>query len=149
MKQKGLIIFFVLVLAGGAVAYWMYAKKTPDLTQSRPDETMAATALAAAFEEDAAAADKRFGGKIIQVVGRVGAVNAAGAVVLKSEDGNSDVVVGLDPRHLEDAGKMQVGNQVVVQGLYSGYEASGAADDLLAGLGITVHLRSGGLVRKQ
>jgi hypothetical protein len=50
---------------------------------------------------------------------------------------------------MADVQQIKPGEQVTLQGLYSGYESSSNnPDDLLAGLGITIQLRSGGLKEK-
>ena len=148
-KKQVLFAFFVLVLAGAATGFWLYARKTPDVVSTRPDFVLTAAELTRAFEQDAKAADARFKEKVIQVSGRVKNVSNAGAVVLESEETPSEIVMGVDQRHRTDVEKLQVGMLAVVQGVYSGVEqSSNNTEDLLASLGTTVHLRSGGLINK-
>lgn len=150
MKKQIGYTLLVLVLLGALVGYWLYAKTTPDVVQTTPDVVITADALTGAFAQDAAAARRRFNGKVILVTGRVKSISPSGAVVLESSTGASEVVVGLDERHKQDLANLRTGADASLQGVYSGYEkSSGDAGDLLSSLGATVHLRSAGLKAKQ
>lgn len=150
MKKRIVYILVILVLGGAAAAYWLYAKTTPDVVRTEPDVVVTVDALTKAFGTDAAAADKRYNGKVIQVLGKIKSISTSGAVVLESSAGPSEVVIGLDDRHRQDVAKLRTGTQAALQGVYSGYEQSnGDAADLLAGLGTTIHLRSAGVKEKK
>ena len=145
-KKQAFYALAILVLAGAAIGFWLYARKTPDVVNAKPDYVFTAADLTRAFEQDARAADARFREKVIQVSGTVKNVSNAGAVILESNGTPSEVVVGMDQRHQRDVGKLRVGTQTVLQGVYSGFEqGSGAAGDLLSSLGATVQLRAAGL----
>jgi hypothetical protein len=128
----------------------MYSKQTPDVVQDDPDVTVTAKDLIAAFEKDTAAAGKMYLDKIIEVTGMVKSVDTSGAVVMGEEGTPSEVVIGLDRRHIEDAGKIKVGTVAILQGICSGYnKSSGDHDDMLASLGATIQLRSAGIKNKK
>jgi hypothetical protein len=147
MKRKILLIGFALALVAGAIAAYLYFKPTPDMVQGTPDVTATAAELIAAFEKDTAAASQRFLDKIVAVTGTVQSIDTTGSVVLGEEGSLSAISIGLDHRYSADHQKLKVGQVATLQGLCSGYSTSGSNDpnDLLAGLGTTVQLRSAGV----
>ncbi|HVF81371.1 MAG TPA: hypothetical protein VM884_05535 [Flavisolibacter sp.] len=150
MKRKILIGVLILIVVAAIIGYRMYSKQTPDIVQDDPDVAVTAKDLIAAFEKDTAAAGKLYLDKIIEVTGRIKSVDTSGAVIMGEESTASEVVIGLDRRHIEDAGKIKVGTVAVLQGICSGYnKSSGDPDDLLASLGATIQLRSAGIKVKK
>ena len=75
-------------------------------------------------------------------------MDTTGSVILGSEDSGSEVVGGLDRRHIKDHEKIKPGMVAIVQGVCSGFTISGG-EDLLASLGTTVELRSAGIKEKK
>jgi hypothetical protein len=149
MKQKWIWIVLVLLLAAAFAGYWMYSRTNPDVVQAKPDFIVTATDLIEAFETDSNGAAKQYANKVVQVSGKATSIDASGAVVLGLDDMPSVVVVGLEQRYMADVQQIKPGQQVTLQGLYSGYESSSNnPGDLLAGLGITIQFRSGGLKKK-
>ncbi|MDQ6608777.1 MAG: OB-fold putative lipoprotein [Bacteroidota bacterium] len=150
MKRKIVIGVLILIVVAAIIGYRMYSKQTPDIVQDKPDITVTVKDLIAAFEKDTAAASKLYIDKIIEVTGLIKSVDTSGAVVMGEEGNPSDVVVGLDRRHLNDVVGLKEGSVAVMQGICSGYnKSSGNADDLLAGLGATIQVRSAGLKAKK
>ena len=147
MKRKIILIVLAVVLIAGAIAAYLYFKPTPDIVQSQPDVAVKVSELIAAFEKDSAAARNLYLDKIVAVTGPVKSIDTSGAVVLGEEGSPSEVVVGLDRRHMQDHQQLKVGEVTTVQGICSGYSTSGGSDpdDLLASLGTTVQLRSAGV----
>jgi len=149
MNRKWVWIALTFLLLAALVGYRMFSRTNPDVVQGTPDFTISATDLISAFEEDSSSAAKKYGNKTIQVSGTVMSVDTAGAVVLGTGNTPSVVVVGLEQRYMDDIQQIKTGTEVVLQGLYSGYEQSSSnPEDLLAGLGTTIQLRSGGLKAK-
>lgn len=148
MKKRRilLVVTAVLVLAGLAGVY-LFFKQTPDVVQQRADESVNAKELIEAFQQDANAAKERYLNKVVEVTGTVKSIDPSGTVVLGEEGSASDVVAGLDRRHLNDYEKLKEGSIVVIQGICSGFTIGGLADpaDMLASLGTTVQLRSAGV----
>ena len=148
-NRKWIWIVLAVVLIAALAGYRMFSRTNPDVVQARPDFVVSAVDLIAAFEKDSSNAAKKYAGKIIQVSGTVMSIDTAGAVVLGTANSPSVVVVGLEQRHMSDLEQIKAGEELALQGLYSGYEQSGSnPDDLLAGLGTTIQLRSGGLKKK-
>lgn len=146
MKRKIIFLVIGVIAIAGLVGAYFYFKQTPDVVQSKPDVVVNAKELIAAFEQDTVAAHKKYIDKIVEVTGTVKSIDTSGAVVLGEEGTASEVVVGLDRRHLNDHRQLQVGVTTVLQGICSGYSTSGGdPNDLLASLGTTVQLRSAGV----
>lgn len=150
MKRKIWLGILILIVAGGAIAYRMFSKEEPDITQDKPDAAITVKGLIEAFEKDTASASKMYIDKIVEVTGIIKSVDTAGAVVMGEVGSASEVVVGLDRRHLKEAAELKPGTNATLQGICSGYTtSSGDPDDMLASLGATVQLRSGGIKNKK
>src|SRR5215211_1369879 len=102
MKRKIIFIIVALVLIVGLIGAYFYFKQTPDVVQDKPHAVVQAKDLIAAFEQDTAAARKQYVDKIIEVTGPVKRIDTAGAVVMGEEGSPSEVVIGLDRRHMKD-----------------------------------------------
>lgn len=148
MKRRTTIILFILaiVVAVALIVYQKVQEKRADAVRQKPDVATTVTDLLAAFEKDTANAAKTYVDKIVELKGLVKSVDTTGAVIMGEEGNPSEVVVGFDNRHTDDLKKIRAGTIIMLQGVCSGYEMSSAdPDDLLSGLGTTIHLRSAGL----
>lgn len=147
MKRRTYLILIVVTILAALTAVYFYSKPTPDVVQRTPDIAVSATELIAAFQQDSAAAKERYLDKVLEVTGNVKHIDPSGTIVLGEAGMASDVVAGLDRRHLNDHEKVKEGSVAVVQGVCSGFTLGGAADpaDMLASLGTTVQLRSAGV----
>lgn len=147
MKRTIILVVIGLILVAGLIGAYFYFKPTPDIVQDTPHAAVQAKELIAAFEQDTAAARRQYIDKVVEVTGPVKRIDTSGAVVMGEESSPSEVVIGLDRRHMKDHEKLKVGGMAVMQGICSGYSKSGGSDptDLLASLGTTVQLRSAGV----
>lgn len=136
MKRKIILGVVILIVVAAIIGYRMYSKKVTNYADENPDVTISAMELVQAFEKDTAAS-KRFMDKVVRVSGVVKSMDSS-AVVLGEEGNPSDVVVGLDDRNLEGINRIKVGETVILQGKFSGYnKASGDSNDLISSLGGT------------
>ena len=152
MKRKIILTVVALILVVGLIGAYFYFKTTPDIVQDKPDVSVQAKELVAAFDKDTAAARKQFIDKIVEVTGKVKKIDSANAIVLGEEGSPSEVNIGLDRRHLNDYKKVKIGEIAVVQGICSGYDKKTANDpnDLIGSIGGTaVQFRSAGVKSKQ
>jgi hypothetical protein len=147
MKRNIIIIVLLLLVIGGFIGFRMFNEKTPDIVNKKPDAAVNAQSLVAAFDADTASAVKQYLDKIVEVTGTVKRIDTTGSVILGEEGMASEVVIGLDRRHMKDYEKLKIGAPAVMQGVCSGYSKSNG-DDLLASLGTTVELRSAGVKNK-
>jgi hypothetical protein len=151
MKRRLIFIVIALVLVVGLIGAYFYFKQTPDVVQDKPDIAVQVKELIAAFDKDTAAARRQFVDKVVEVTGPVKKVDSANAIVFGEEGSSSEVIVGLDRRHLDDYKKVQAGAVATMQGICSGYEKKESSDptDLIAAMGgTTVQLRSAGVKSK-
>lgn len=149
MKKIIIIVVLLVVIVGGFIGYRMYSEKTPDVVNKNPDVVTDLNSILSAFETDTATAREKFVGKIVEITGNVKSIDTSGAVILGDLGNPSEVVVGLDRRHIKDHKKISVGSVAVMQGVCSGYSSgSNDPDDMLSALGTTVTFRSAGLKKK-
>ena len=151
MKRRVLVIVIGLIVVAGVIGTYLYFKPTPDVVQGNPDVSVSAKELLTAFQQDSTAAKEKYLDKVVEVTGRVKSIDPSGTIVLGEAGAASDVVAGLDRRHLEDHAYVEEGAETVIQGVCSGFSIGGSADpaDMLASLGTTVHLRSAGVKSKK
>ncbi|HEY0066637.1 MAG TPA: hypothetical protein VGB46_04730 [Flavisolibacter sp.] len=128
MKKKIIITVLVIVAAAAGFAYYKYNEKNPDFAAKKPDVTIDALALIAAFEKDSASANRQYLDKVIQVSGTVKGVDTSGVILLGNAEQQSSIVCGLDERHREDLKQATVGSTITVQGKYTGYKAETMLD---------------------
>lgn len=147
--KKIIIAVVVLIVAAAVYGYKLYKQTTPDVVNQTPDVIISANDLLNAFSKDTATARKKFLDKIIEVTGNVKRIDTTGAVVLGGQENLSEITIGFDRRHMKDYEKLKTGSVAVLQGICSGSTSNGSdPDDLLAGLGTTVELRSAGVKEK-
>ena len=147
MKRKIIIGILIIVVVGGFIGYRLYSEETADIVNKKPDEITNVKSLIAAFDADTASASKKYIDKIVEVTGTVKKIDTTGSLVLGEEDNLSEVVVGLDRRHMKDYENVKLGSVAVIQGICSGY-SKGDGNDLLASLGTSVELKSAGVKTK-
>ena len=141
MKKKYIIVIVILFIAatGAYIGITKFKEQTPDTSKKKPDVVITAKELITAFDQDTAAAKKRFIDKLLEVSGVVISVDTTGSVVLGEAGDPSAVTVSLDRRHIDDHKKLEPGKIAVLKGICTGY-SKGSGDDLLASLGTTVEL---------
>jgi hypothetical protein len=149
MKRMIIIVVLIIVTVGAMVAYRMYSMETADVVNAKPDVETTASALISEFEKDSAAATAKYMDKIVLLSGPLKKIDTTGTLVLGEEGTASEVVVGLDRRHMNDHAGLVIGKNITVQGRCSGYsKSSGDPDDMLASLGSTVELKMSGVKNK-
>lgn len=150
MKRTIIIALLLIIAIIGWYGYKKFKQQTPDIVNQKPDVITTATDLISAFNKDTASAKKKFIDKVVEVTGNVKSIDTTGTIVLGEDSSPSAVTVGLDRRHIKDYEKVKVGAVATTQGICSGYQKSNSnSDDLLAGLGTTVELRSAGIKNKK
>jgi len=144
MKRVIILVVLIVVVAVAWYAWTKYDERTPDVVNRKPDVSVDAASLVAAFEQDTASASGKYIDKIVEVTGNVKKIDTSGAVILGEPGTLSEVVVGLDRRHMQDYKQLKEGSRAVLQGICSGY-STGGGDDLLSSLGTTVELKQAGV----
>ncbi|RYE00373.1 MAG: hypothetical protein EOP54_00275 [Sphingobacteriales bacterium] len=120
MKKIALVIL-LLVLIGGSVAYYFYNKK-PAQVEDIKSEAITATSLVKAFEENEAAANKKYLNKVMDVSGTVQEIsqNQDGqmVIILASED---NPLAGVQCTMRESIANIKTGDQLTIKGFCNGF----------------------------
>ena len=146
MKRTVIIVILILTLGLILTGYLMYTHEMPDQVAKSPDYTTTASELLNDFETDLASASSKYINKIIQFNGTLKAVDTSGSLTIGTMDTGGEIIMAIDPRYKKFLAQTTLGESVVVQGLCSSYNRNEVvAEDLLSGLGATLHFRSGGI----
>ena len=117
--KKWLIALFVLLLAGGAVIYWLFTLKYDDTKDVNADYTVDAINFIKEFRQDMTGANKKYSEKIIVVNGTVSAIEAADTTVnIKMIDTTNGayIIFAFQQQHLNEAKHLKEGEQVSIKG---------------------------------
>lgn len=117
--KKWLIALFVLLLAAGAVIYWLFTLKYDDTKDVNADYTVDAINFIKEFRQDMTGANKRYSEKIIVVNGTVSAIEAADTTVnIKMIDTTNGayIIFAFQQQHLNEAKHLKEGEQVSIKG---------------------------------
>lgn len=116
--KKWLIAIFVLLLAGGAVIWWLFNLKYEDTADVKVDYTVNAIEFIKEFKQDMAAANKKYSEKIIVVNGTVSAIEAADTTAnIKMIDSSSAYIIfAFQQQHLNEAKQLKPGDKVSIKG---------------------------------
>ncbi len=122
MKKYFLFAFIILVVVGGAVAYYQYNKPVASIENKKPDVTLTANELLSAFEENEAAANQQYGEKIVQVRGRVSevvSVEAGHKIFIETENPMSGVICEMEEG--QEVSTIKPGDEVTIKGRCTGF----------------------------
>ncbi|GAA3937768.1 hypothetical protein GO495_11685 [Chitinophaga oryziterrae] len=124
MWKKTITILVILVIAGGAYGWYLYNKKPADIRKQTNCIELKATALAEAFNQDEAVANRLYVEKVLIVSGKVSNVqvdNAGHATVfLETGDPLSSITCGFYDDETGSVKKMVPGTIVRVKGNCTG-----------------------------
>ncbi|MEM7656215.1 MAG: hypothetical protein AAF399_08815 [Bacteroidota bacterium] len=118
-------VMFIFGATGGFVGYRMYNKPHQDLAAASAEVQLSASELFVAFEQDEAKANAEYLDKLIEVNGTVAEItptNDGGmVVVLRGETDMFGVSCSFLPDESTQAKAVQVGQNIHIRGLCSGY----------------------------
>ncbi len=120
--KKIILPLLILVLAGAAVAYYMYNKPVESLDRKKADVEVSAEQMLADYEANEQAANDKYLGKVVAVTGKVAEVTSEdGKSKIHLETGNpiSMVITELDEGN--GAEGLAAGDQATVKGMCSVY----------------------------
>lgn len=124
MWKKIALAALALTLIGLAVAYYLWNKPHEDISAAKPDLSISATELFAAFETDEAAANTKYLDKVVEVAGTVaesGTNEDGSARVVLESGGMFGVACLLDPLAKHARMSFPVGEKIRLKGKCSGY----------------------------
>jgi len=119
-RYKNLIIaFFVLLLAGAAVIWWLFTLKYDDTANLKPEYTVEANVFLKEFGDNLAAANKKYSEKIVAVNGIVSAIEMADTtanVKMIDTSNNAYIIFAFQQQHLGEAKTLTAGERVSIKG---------------------------------
>lgn len=124
MKKK-IIISLVVIALLGAGAAWVYRyvnKPVQDVSGLDADYTMSPVGLLTAYEENEKTADSLYLGKVIQIHGRIMAIDTTTKVVsIDASSMMSSISCELSPESHDQIYHLKVGDSLAIKGECAGY----------------------------
>lgn len=118
--KKWLIALFVLLLASGAVIWWLFTLKYDDTKDIKADFTVNAIDFIKEFRQDMTAANKKYSEKIIVVNGTVSVIEPADTTVnikmIDTANNSAYIIFAFQQQHLNEAKQLKEGEQVSIKG---------------------------------
>ena len=117
--KKWLIAIFVLLLAGGAVIWWLFTLKYDDTATVKADYTVNEPEFIKEFQQNMTVANKKYSEKIIVVNGTVSEIEMADTTAnIKMIDTvtNAYVIFAFQQQHLNEAKQIKKGDKVSIKG---------------------------------
>ncbi len=114
-----MLAFFALLLAGGAVIWYLFTLKYDDTSTVKAEFTVNAMDFIKEFKQDMAAANKKYSEKIIVVNGKVSNIEMADTTVnIKMVDTTNGayIIFAFQQQHLPEAKTMKEGEAVSIKG---------------------------------
>ncbi|MFT3680603.1 MAG: hypothetical protein QM791_10050 [Ferruginibacter sp.] len=121
--KKILTAVLVALVAGGAVAWYLFTKKFDDTAAAKADYTVNALEFMQEFHKDISSANKKYTEKIVTVNGRIAQVEAADTTInLKMIDTTTGdyVIFAFQQQDMPAAKQVKTGDSVSVKGSCSG-----------------------------
>ncbi len=121
--KKWLIVTGVVVLAGAATLWYIFTEKFEDTKNVKADYTVHAIDLIKEFQQDEAAANKKYTEKIITVNGTVSEIKNADTtanIIMADIKTGAYIIFAFQQQHVAEARQMKVGDNVSIKGSCSG-----------------------------
>ena len=119
------VVIIIILLAVSLYAYKEYNRKPADLTNIKPEETVTAPALLAAFRIDEEKANKSFLGKTLMVTGVIREINNEEDTLLNIFLGEDKAIEKvscmMDMRKKDQFINLKIGQQISLLGFCTGY----------------------------
>lgn len=117
--KKWLTAVFVLLLAGGAVTWYIFTEKFTDTNAVKADYTVNAMDFIKEFQQNLKQANNKYSEKIIVVNGTVSSVEMADTTAnIKMTDSlsGSYIIFAFQEQHLGEAKALKAGDKVSIKG---------------------------------
>lgn len=141
MKRKNIRnAFFIVLLISIGVAYYGYKeynRKNVALTDASASYTLNAAELINQFNTDDKKCNSKYLSKIIEVSGKIKAIDTAAnkglTAVLGQEDSQTSVRCSMDSLQQIEPAQFAIGHTVTIKGVYTGFNADemGLGSDIL------------------
>ena len=122
LVRKLLVIGFLLLLAGGGFAWYMFTKTFDDTATTKADYTFNAPELIKEFKENDSASNKKYAEKIITVNGKITSIESADTTlnVKMADSTGSYIIFAFQHQDFAEVKKLKEGASVSVKGSCSG-----------------------------
>jgi hypothetical protein len=127
-RKKTFITIFTIVLAlgltGGAIGLYLYFKPIHKIDEDKPDYSFTAEALGKDFSSGSTAADKKYEHKILEINGRISAIeiDKMKNVNLMLKAGDVTIQCSFLDTYNQKASSLKEGADVRLKGNYIGWE---------------------------
>ena len=121
--KKWGVALLVLVFAGGAVMWYIFAEKFEDTGKVKADYTVNAPDFIKEFQQNEAVANKKYAEKIIIVNGTVSEIKNADTtsnIIMADTGSGAYIIFAFQQQHLAEARQMRAGDNVSIKGSCSG-----------------------------
>jgi ABC-type amino acid transport substrate-binding protein len=148
-----LLAAIVLALAGVGVGVFMFNKKVPSTADLKPDFTATATDFYNEFDTDEKVAFNKYKDKVVQLSGKVQAVNAAAEgrvdVILADDAIAGTLSFSLEPDQTAKGKALKEGDAITLKGICTGIQSAAEEeeDSLLSSLGKEVQFKKGVIIQ--
>jgi hypothetical protein len=125
MKKILLLLFAIALIASAFYIYKQYNRKNADLRSMKPQFTIEAGELIAAFDKDSASANRKYINKVVLVNGKVKTIDANGnpvVIALGNPGEMSSVLCSMDSTYAAEYANLREGEAVSIKGMCIGGE---------------------------
>lgn len=116
-------ILLLIIIVSVAAGLYLFYKKHPDITKTKPDYKINATELEKEFETDEQAASQKFGNKVLEVNGIISSINPSEGnninITLETGNDMSSVICTLSSN--PEISALKPGNSATIRGVCSGF----------------------------
>jgi hypothetical protein len=122
IKATVLIVILIIIISAATGLYLFY-KKHPDITKTKPDYKITAIELQKEFDTDEQGASQKFGNKVLEVTGTISSINVSEGnninITLKTGNDMSSVICTLPSG--PEITALKPGNSATIRGVCSGF----------------------------
>lgn len=122
LVRKLLVAGLVLIVVGGAAAWYMFTKTFEDTATAKADYTVNAVDLIKEFKQNDSTSNKKYAEKIITVNGKITSIESADTTlnVKMADTTGSYIIFAFQQQDFEQVKKLKEGVNVSVKGSCSG-----------------------------
>ena len=122
---RWIIVLLVLIAIGVFYAYQEFNRTAVDLNNAKPFVSTSALKILDEFGKDPHAANQQYLGKILQLSGKIRAIDKDNqgfvTIVLGDESLSSSVRCSMDSTHAKKAAALSTSSPVTIKGICTGY----------------------------
>lgn len=121
--KASVLVLILIIIISAATGLYLFYKKHPDITKTKPDFKITATELQKEFDTDEHAASQKFSNKVLEVTGIISSINASAGnninITLKTGNDMSSVICTLPSN--PEISALKPGDSATIRGECSGF----------------------------